>query len=1041
MKTVRVRLARDLTRRNQLFPPSLYDNFEEQERAFRLATVALKRMALRDLQDLMEGRQPRNARPLEDQEEALPSWDNPFVFVRIEYPLSDDEAFEIPANLKDEAEALWWIGDRLHEERHGKDHVISALQDLTHFAANVRRAGKLNPVVPYPFFDAYRSMSAEERDAFHRRWFSPTSHGDEYQEEAGRTVPGSDASIEVHDGVRAWRAALVFEVYPLFLDLDAGQAYYVIRAGLPWEGDMGSPATWRPAEREALWGAIARSFDTMERYYRGNTQAPPEVVEVEVEMPFLPPPVTAHDVVVLEASTNYAGAAAPAQMAETVITRQEAQAAITATANLSAHGRGLLALRVFPVAFGAARADRDALALVQHAHRLRLPRSWSKLKRWKDIVQEEVDALFEEAGPDAFKDRRAETKNPNAYAKLKKVWAHGHKQPHIELTPEEEERLRRAHGESARGFLDVDPYGREALYRCIPDAKGNLLEVWLSWLDLAGPLFPEWVASQKQMIKARGPERSGGQLLLFEDLENEQRRRLDRELDRLNVYEHGRAVMGALLGMVGHYRQNPVEVPAEAFRTLLWPHGNVPQDWKQAVDRTLAALMAMRCSWRAGSVKGGAVFVSSWQYQPLGKGGHGEGVYVVGLTEPFLGCLRLFETAPVRLRSGVDATVYDFNKQLPKEEKKALAFVTFDSGRVFYHAAAGLTAPQDNLTHWLEREITLRRDVASPSHKQVQVKHTAPNAREPRLYGHDFCPLLPKGKDYVGALGHFKRGPEAGRTLYGTARKGGKASGGATSGRTYGQHVDGLVAVAGYPLPAGNAYKHRRNAVQKTLEDLKAVVVDYLGGIVAGRLKGEDGKVQWLPLARFTELDEEALCRRLKIFPFLPPNWNQRRRDHFEKATGFRVTGSIPEAEAATWGTAAPPALPASAVPVEGRRAPQEGEEEGRILKGAEDGWRGLPLPSRLHAAMTHRGLKRTDLARIFGVTKQAVTGWLRGLKVDEDPGKAKRIPADLAALMARWIEHGTEPTPAELVALLSRQRAPRGGPKKQGGEGDDGKG
>jgi hypothetical protein len=120
-----------------------------------------------------------------------------------------------------------------------------------------------------------------------------------------------------------------------------------------------------------------------------------------------------------------------------------------------------------------------------------------------------------------------------------------------------------------------------------------------------------------------------------------------------------------LLGIVGKYRRNPVEVPAEAFRTLLWPAGNLPQDWKQTVERTLTTLMAMQCSWRAGSVKGAAVFVNSWQYQPLGQGGHGDGIYLVGLTDAFLGCFRVFETAPVRLRSGVDAVVYDFNKELP----------------------------------------------------------------------------------------------------------------------------------------------------------------------------------------------------------------------------------------------------------------------------------------------------------------------------------------------------------------------------------------
>ncbi len=88
-------------------------------------------------------------------------------------------------------------------------------------------------------------------------------------------------------------------------------------------------------------------------------------------------------------------------------------------------------------------------------------------------------------------------------------------------------------------------------------------------------------------------------------------------------------------------------------------------------------------------------------------------------------------------------------------------------------------------------------------------------------------------------------------------------------------------------------------------------------------------------------------------------------------------------------------------------------------------------LPNRLYAALVARMLKRTDLARIFGVTPGAVTRWLYGMKPEEDASKAKRIPEDLAALMVRWLETGHEPTPDELSALPSRSRTPRGGTKK----------
>ena len=161
------------------------------------------------------------------------------------------------------------------------------------------------------------------------------------------------------------------------------------------------------------------------------------------------------------------------------------------------------------------------------------------------------------------------------------------------------------------------------------------------------------------------------------------------------------------------------------------------------------------------------------------------------------------------------------------------------------------------------------------------------------------------------------------------------------------------------------------------------------------------------------ELDEETLCRRLKLLFFLPPDWNERRRATFEKVTGYRVTESVAEAEAEAWRTSAPGLT--------------EVEDEGAILKGAANGWADLgPLPNRLYAALQVRGLKRLDLARIFGVGSPAVTGWLYGLKLGQDPAKAKPIPEDLGILMVRWLETGQEPTREELAALPSRSRTPR---------------
>jgi hypothetical protein len=220
-----------------------------------------------------------------------------------------------------------------------------------------------------------------------------------------------------------------------------------------------------------------------------------------------------------------------------------------------------------------------------------------------------------------------------------------------------------------------------------------------------------------------------------------------------------------------------------------------------------------------------------------------------------------------------------------------------------------------------------------------------------------------------------------------------------------------------YPLAPGRAHDARRGVVRKALEDLKAVAVDYLEGVVVGKLGGRThAEDDWLALDKWSDLDEDTLCRKLKVFVFLPPDWNQRRRARFERVTGYRVTESIEEAQAAR-GPAAPTQLqagPAGIYPGGGRRLTQLG-----------------PLPKRLYAALNSWNLKRTDLARIFGVTPGAVTRWLYGTKLGEDLAKAKPIPADLAALMDRWLRTRQEPTPEELVTLPSRSRTPRGGTKR----------
>jgi hypothetical protein len=237
---------------------------------------------------------------------------------------------------------------------------------------------------------------------------------------------------------------------------------------------------------------------------------------------------------------------------------------------------GCRGIKTFSIAVGPAIMDKSALAFIQYMDQLRLPRWSSGLRTWEIIIREEISALLERHEP-AIRDDR-----------LRKTYLAGQTAPVFELTPEASLQLRITHGE--RGFLVRNSRGQTSLYRCVSDAKGNLLEIWFT--------HPA----------------------IFEDPDGS-KQKPDRLTERFNLHEHGRVIMELLLGMIGRHRTNPVEVPAEALRVLLWPGEKVPQDWKQTVERTLGALMAVTCAWKGGGFKGEAVFVHSWQYLPRGRGG------------------------------------------------------------------------------------------------------------------------------------------------------------------------------------------------------------------------------------------------------------------------------------------------------------------------------------------------------------------------------------------------------------------------------------
>jgi transcriptional regulator with XRE-family HTH domain len=721
------------------------------------------------------------------------------------------------------------------------------------------------------------------------------------------------------------------------------RTYYPIVAGLVFsEGD---PSSWSSADKGELWGDLLDSFERIWTDHFPEEEGPPSEVSVEA----------GEDSMLVRTSPE----AAPVRL-----------------------GIG--------VPFGPAMVSSEALEVVQNSHRVRLPSRLSNTPRLEDLVEREVEKLLEEEGDRAFTDLKKETGDPEERGRLlKKVYKAGGGEI-VQLTAEGERRLKRTHGLGKPGFIERDQLGREFLVKMFETGKGGLLEIGLSWSGLAGPLVTEWVEQQKARAKQAQKELS--EPLLFAELDQERREQVDRMVRQISLWKGGRLLMEVILGQVGRQGRNPVEIKADAFRVVLWPKRadarTWPPNWKQHVENILSTLMSLEFKY-GGSLRGRvgeSSFVSEWSYTPRGSGGHGEGVYTIRVGQIFLGCLAAFESGKERLRSGKESIRYNFRQKLPRGELGGRSFVTFDAGRPFYNAAAGLSPHQENLLTFLERQITLKGDGVRKDSRTKKAKKGTPEARERRQYGSDFCPILPEGQVFLGALGHFPNNAELGRTLYGTASK--KAR----------KHA-GLIAEMGYVLPPGRAQSVREGVVQKALEDLKAVVVDYLGGVVVGHY----GDV-WVPLQDFGKMvDEDTLCRRLKILCFFPIDYETKRREKWEETVGRKATNDLREAERDAWTTT-----------------------DEAVLKGdgnVADPPSGWPLHVRLHAAMKERDLRQKDLASLFGVSAPTISYWLKGTEPDENGEvRGKPIPEDVAPLMVRWIETEESPSSEELSVFKERR-------------------
>ncbi len=633
----------------------------------------------------------------------------------------------------------------------------------------------------------------------------------------------------------------------------------------------------------------------------------------------------------------------------------------------------------FYVAFGPAPQSDLARQIVGAAYPVQLPSRWSSLKLWEEIRAAEVARLLATEGEESRHLRR-QTRPDGAVT--------------YDLKGDVERDLK-VRASLRAGYIDQDEFGREYLVRTF-EAGSGYLEIGLSWSGMAGPLVTDWVEAARRQAEGTPPQ------MRFEDLSEERQAEVDRRMSQVRIWENGRRVMEMILGQVGRQRRNPVEIPAEAFRVLLWPSlaksRAWPRNWKRDVEGILEGLRAVTFRYhahRTGDLKGKGMgsFIGEWSYVPRGKGRHGSGVYVLDVQRGFLGSLFVFISGRSQLRSGREVFVFDFEKELTREERLALgweegdargdAYTIADASRPFVTAALGLTPQQENVLSWLDEELTRRSDPLRPGRTERRLSERDPEAQAPRLYDHSFCPLIPPGVAYAGVLGRRVSHPEGGFTLGGTRR----------------QQGEGLLARVGYLLPRGRSYTRRRTILQHALGDLRTVIEEHLEGLVAGQLD-----TAWLSFDRLTELEPGELAHQLRLFCFVPADYGARLVQKWEVTTGYGAVTDADEAERHYW--ASPSGIPFS----------RDGEPVVPTIDLAR-------LHHRLLDTMHERNLRQKDLAALFGVSPVTISYWLQGSEPD-DTGKVRGrpIPEEVVPLVVRWIEEGVAPTADALAALTSRR-------------------
>ena len=726
------------------------------------------------------------------------------------------------------------------------------------------------------------------------------------------------------------KGTVILEVYPLHVDEVERHAYFPVAVGLLWHGrESVDLNTWSQSELEDLVGVV--------------------------EPLFLPPPDLSGILAQAEKVDTTKDKLVPGPLPEGLTPRRLILEAPT-------------------------RIDRNAYGLVNATTRLSLPRKWGAVQSWEDLVEEEKARLLDNYGEaTAIREKLLVRKHPPG------------KPPTLELTTRAEDELMDAKASTwVRRVYKVAGLPREHIVRRLRVGAGYV-EARLTWFGTTWPLVSEGLNAQEKQLRAVKKELR--QQPLFEDLDHNLREAVDNRLRFLAHVRDGYEVMKLILHELGRQGTNPVKIPAYHFRSLLECeqdiHGHARIRGCLEALHELSFNLTVNTHDNRHDAFGN--FLAQVAYEGRGPGEHTDGDWWLQVGDAFIGCLKVFEIPGHKLRDMRDVTEYDFGKKLTKDEAAGLNYIRGWSTAPWFDKAKGHTPEQANLRTWIETNLTTNVDTPRKDRQHHKVKKAAANAHELREYRSDFCPLLPEGTPFYGALGHSRRHPENGWKLVQAATQ---------PTKTGGAKYEGIMSILGYEYPPGQAYRRRENNVRQALQDMKAVVEDAFHGLVVARFGGS-GEWATLPEA-IDKWTVDELAKKALWFFFLPTNYRELARDAIEAHHAERYArGETPYELAITRDAA----LFEKGLDERGRPVPKEEDLEG--------GDAAQPLRSKLKVARLERDLRQADVAGLFGVSQPAYAPWESG---------TKPIPAELVPLVERWVATGEPPTEDELASRKSRR-------------------